>query len=334
MIFGSVYSTSSGHIDASGAEFTGEGGRIKFYLKSSGTISGCTLDSVTVYLDNSEVEITGCTIQNVEYPVEINDGGAPRMSGNTYENVIYKKVAYTGYVCKIEWTIPECDIPYLLKTDHLQIETGGAVTIEPGVEIDMGGQDVYIYSGTLSAEDVTFSGSGGNEINLRSDESGSSLKNCVLDRVAVDLSGGGSEVTGCEIRGVEYPFILNSTGTNELALAGNVFTDVTYEGIKLSMSATSDYTLQDFGLDYFVYSAHGGMLEVTDGATLTISSGVRILMDKSVIVTNGYLSADGVEFIGTSSVLNESIVFSANGSGVPHKLSPGQPVCEHGRRFS
>ncbi len=118
-----------------------------------------------------------------------------------------------------------------------------------------------------------------------------------------------------EIKNVTYPFILNKLSKPGLVISGNKFTDVTFENILLSAGATSDFTLNNLGLDYLIHTDYGGHLGVGSGATLTISSGVKLLLDRKSVWVGGTLNADGVEFIGTTEVLNESVVFLSGSSG-------------------
>ncbi|MBU0640929.1 MAG: carboxypeptidase regulatory-like domain-containing protein [Planctomycetes bacterium] len=184
---------SAGVADLAGCLFTA--GYVNVATGSTTTIAGCELPQV--YLSGGLPTVTGSTLTGTR-PIYITDpdcaSGLGGFSGNTY-TASDPKIWIFGQLNGTA-TLPVVDGLHkydMYSNNNLQVNAGGQLTIEPGVELQMNDNDNFLLVyGDLQATGATFSGA--------------------YARVIV-YSAGVADLAGCLFTAGYVQFASGSTGT-------------------------------------------------------------------------------------------------------------------------
>jgi len=316
---GDTYCNNPGHLIANGATFLGSGADkyITFCPEgSTGYITNCSLSNVYINCGRQYPTITGNTITSVEYPIRMEVGSSPSISGNDLSGCSYPGIGIYGTL-EWDWSFPDYSLTYYLYSS-LSVDNC-TMTISPGLEIHL--LDNYIRTGDtycnnpghLIANGATFLGSGADKyITFCPEGSTGYITNCSLSNVYINCGRQYPTITGNTITSVEYP-IRMEVGSSP-SISGNDLSGCTYPGIGISGTLRWDWSFPDYSLIYYLT----GSIYV-DTCTMTIPSGLTIhLRDSHIRAGNssctrpGHLNANGATFLGSGA--DKYITFCPEGS--------------------
>ena len=189
-------------------------------------------------MEGGSPEITGCDIKNVHCPFILKPGSRPELSGNTFTNVTYEKIALNGIItedCTLE-KLPFDFTMYVGYTYSLSIMQDATLTIEPNIDIYMPGIKVGGQygggSGNLDADSVSFhSGSV-----LYYSGGGGTVSNSTLENMTIGVYSGNPVITGCAVlQGNPRAY-----GVNNLGLENTISAENNYWGYPSGPSHSSN----------------------------------------------------------------------------------------------
>lgn len=343
------YATSLGTINANAVSFNGLLGDnyrnyIYFRYGSAGSLTNCTFDNVELSLSSSSPTVQNATFKNCTYLMEFVDECSPTLSGISAIDCENPGIAFKGTI-NSDHTYQNYNLPYYL-TSTVSVRDGATLTFANGDTVYYNStSDISIgynasITGTLLANNVHFKGS---PTNSTSDQiyfnsgSGGTLINCTFYKLDIFVSAGSAPEISNSVFDVS-PITVGGTPTlNDLSIKNSdyllVFKDtanpvinnltadnVVNNGIAISGTIKTDYTLPNYQLPYFLTTT----LNVRDGATLTIASGDTIYYNTTNDITLGYsntignIVANNVHFKGyyNSSTYDQLYFYSGSGGTI------------------
>jgi parallel beta-helix repeat protein len=194
-----------GRLWCSGVTFNGCGyeNLIHFYgTGAGGTINNCILDTVYIEIYNSSPTITNNTISGNIFPIRLQDGGYPTISGNDLSGNTHVGIGVRVVDLYGDWVLPNYSVPYFPYSGGISLSTGYTLTISSGVTVEMYySDDVYITNGTLYCNGVTFKGD--SRIYFNETDSVGTITNCTLDGVNIDVFNSSPIITNNTITGID-----------------------------------------------------------------------------------------------------------------------------------
>ncbi len=273
---------------------------IRFAENSVSTINNSVFDQVAFYYRHATSNLTNCSIDSVDYPIELDGNSNMTVSNLTLgTEVRYPGTRYYGYYKEdysltdygTNWnhylgmtvrngstfTIPANKNVFVNGT--VSIEDSSALVFEDGAEVDFTrSTSISIGNGTTSKASVS-----GNNLNILCSysydsffdfhaNSTNNLTNTTFDNVSLRFFNAGGIFTNSTIDNVDYPF--SFTGTCNPDLDGvTLGSNIKYPGIKLSGNFDTDFTPTNYtaGYPYYIYSCN-----VRKGATFTMPANLEI----------------------------------------------------------
>lgn len=289
----------NGILDASGVTFNS--GKIYFNQESSGSLSNCGFQNTTVYFYNTSNPLFTNNSLDASSSLHFKSTNAfERISGNTYGS---QKIYLSLNVGK-NLTIKKIQNADYYFEGELKIGNGSKLTIENGVNIFLQSNSLSVggdnwgtpYNGILDASGVTFNGG---KIYFNQESSGT-VTSCIFQNTPIYFN----DKTNPQ-------FANNTLDPSSLLYFRSIYAlervdGNTYGNSKLyiKLSVGKNFTLKRIAsIDYYC----DGNIEIGNGSTLTIESGVNIFLQSNSINVggdnwgtpyNGNLNASGVTFNG------------------------------------
>jgi hypothetical protein len=326
--------TGTAKLNASNATFinTSSGlGEVSFSDNASGTISGSTFNKVGVYCGGpGNPSLTSNIFTDAGYPIWLNDGSTPIISGSTFTGTTTQAIKLAGAIYR-SWTLPNYGLPYYVDGDVYLNVDNAKLKITDGTTVNFIGSSSFTinrYSDTLLANNVTFTriGTSTPMVGFGGTVPTGSITNSTFNGVYLSITMGSPSVSGNTfngqnlttafyisgpgtapsisnntISGVKYPYHINDAALP--TFTANNITGATNQGIKLAGAVYASWTLPDYGLPYYV---DGDIYLNVDNAKLKITDGTTVnFIGSSSFTINRYsdtLLANNVTFtrIGTS----------------------------------
>jgi hypothetical protein len=216
-------------LSASNTAFTNTGsstGQVAFSDNASGTIANSTFNKVNIYCSGSgNPSFTGNAFADAGYPVWLNDGAAPPLSGNTFTGTTTQGIKLAGAIYR-SWTLPNYGLPYFVDGDvYLNVDNARLKITDGNTLIFVGSSSFSTNrSGdSLQAQSVSFSSTGfGSPSVVFNDNCIGKLRNCVFTYVQVLCNGTSKDsITVCNFRGAVDCIVRNNSAT--VGIVGNNF---------------------------------------------------------------------------------------------------------------
>ena len=314
-----IGNTTAGSLSADGVTITGAGTAdklISFRDGSTGTVSGCTLDNVSIDIAPDAgpgIVIRDNTFRNVRFPVSLEPACVPVLESNT-GNV--SLIGLSGVVTA-NATLPKLEWDYMLTSD-LTIRGNAVLTVAEDVAIDLGTSLIRCgssTSGQLIAGRVTFRATGsGDKYILFADEGKGSLDECLFSNVYVSIdddAGTPVYITNNSFEQVQYPVKMNPA--RPPVLSGNSC-DAPWIALKGTLKENS--SLPPYQWNFILAES----VTVRDAAILTLYPGVSICLNNKVLYIGssssnlGNLQSDGARFYDLPG-RSGKVWFRANSTG-------------------
>lgn len=311
--------TTAGHLTAPGVFFKGAGTAdkvISFRDGSTGSITGCSFDNVTIDIANDAspgIVIQNNDFLNVKYPVTVEPASIPLLTGNTSS---VNLVGLSGVVTS-DATVTKLQWDYIL-TGNLIVRANAILTLAGEVTLDFGSYNLLTgnsTAGQLMAELVNFKATGSSDrYILFADGGKGSVEECTFNNVYINIdedAGDQVHITNNTFDQVQYPVKMNPA--HPPVLSGNTCSE---EWIALKGSLKEYSSLPAYQWDYILSET----VTIRDGATLALNPGVRIFLNNRNIyiglssTNTGSIQADGVFFYDLPD-RNGKLYFRANSAG-------------------